>query len=187
MMTARMLSALFLALVLSAAPGRALAQGSDTSHGPTGQAASVEGEGMPDGALGRIRRGLAQPPAVDLERELLRFYSTTVAEQPPAVENPFNGVDLQYGPRRGGAAFTHSEFLAMVTPQELYSQAGFGAAELLQAALVNWLSQSLIQRAVSDLRQARSEAEIREIRERIDRELEEINQRTRSRQESAPE
>lgn len=183
-MTAPTLSALGLALATMVVP--ALAYGQGSGQPATTRAERAEPDVVPDGALGRIQRGLSQVPTVDLERELVRFYARTVAEQPPLVENPLGDADLQYGPRRGGPAFTHSEFLSMVTPQELYSQAGFGAAELLQAALVNWLSQAMIEKAFDGIREARTETELREIRDRIDRELEEINQRTRDRQQPEP-
>jgi hypothetical protein len=165
------------ALLVGAQPGAAQAT---TPAGPApatpsqASTASPAPEGTSTPNLDRIREGLSKTPALDLDEERLRFYASTVAEPPPSLERAFGSYDLVNGPRRGGPAFTHQEFLAMVTPQELYSQAGFGAAELLQSALVNWLSRSLIQKALDDLRNARTEEEARRIRERIDRELAEL-------------
>jgi hypothetical protein len=66
---------------------------------------------------------------------------------------------------------THDEFLAMVTPREMYGSAGIKPAEMLQFALVNWLGQAFVKKIVEDLQNAKNEREIREIRDRIDREL----------------
>ena len=67
---------------------------------------------------------------------------------------------------------THQEFMAMVTPKELYSSGGIRASELLQWSAVNVLGFGLLKKAFNGIRDAKSETEIREIREQIDRELE---------------
>jgi hypothetical protein len=59
----------------------------------------------------------------------------------------------------------------MVTPKEMNSSVGITAMETLQFAFTNWLGQSLVKKAIEDLRNAKSEHEIQEIRDRIDREL----------------
>jgi hypothetical protein len=66
---------------------------------------------------------------------------------------------------------THNEFLAMVTPKELQSSVGITARETLEFALTNWLGQTLIKRAFEDLQKAKTEREIQDIRDRIEREL----------------
>ena len=66
---------------------------------------------------------------------------------------------------------THSEFLAMVTPKEMQSQVGITARETLEFAFTNWLSQSLIKRAFEEMKNAKDEREVQEIRARIEREL----------------
>jgi alpha-amylase/alpha-mannosidase (GH57 family) len=66
---------------------------------------------------------------------------------------------------------SHNEFLKLVTPQEMYSSAGINAMEQLQFAFTNWLGQSLIRKAVEELKDAKTERDAQEIRERIDREL----------------
>jgi hypothetical protein len=65
----------------------------------------------------------------------------------------------------------HAEYLNMVTPQELYGSGGIRAYELLQGAIVNWLGKALIRKAIDELRDARTEREVQEIRARIEREL----------------
>jgi len=59
----------------------------------------------------------------------------------------------------------------MVTPKEMNSSGGITAMETLQFAFTNWLGQSLVKKAIEDLRNAKSEREVQEIRDRIDREL----------------
>jgi hypothetical protein len=66
---------------------------------------------------------------------------------------------------------SHQEFLDLINPKELHSTAGITPAEMLQFAMTNWLGQSLIKKALDDVRNARTEKEVQEIRERIDREL----------------
>ena len=78
--------------------------------------------------------------------------------------------DLKNGPV-ARAPMRHSEYLNMVTPQELYGSGGITALELLQGAVVNALGHWLVRKAMNDLGKAENEREVQEIRERIDREL----------------
>ena len=61
---------------------------------------------------------------------------------------------------------------SMVTPEELYGSGGIRASELIQWSAVNALGYALIKKAIGGIRNARTDAEIDEIRKRIDRELE---------------
>jgi hypothetical protein len=81
------------------------------------------------------------------------------------------GYDLWNGPTKGGNPMTHQEFINMVTPRELYGSGGITASEILQFSFTNWLGQMLLRRGMEELREAKTEKEAREIRERIDREL----------------
>lgn len=120
--------------------------------------------------LNRIRRALDMDPALRIDDSQLRFYMQILARQPTFAEFA-KGYDFRYGPTRGGNPMTHSEFLAMVTPRELHSQIGIDARETLEFALTNWLGQTLVKRAFADLQKARTEREIQDIRDRIEREL----------------
>ncbi len=123
-------------------------------------------------SLDRIRKGvtsetvLVGPPQGRLD--LPRFYVRV--EATPMFDTFLEGFDLAHGPVPR-SSFTHQEFLNMVTPKELYSSAGFGAAELLQAALlwkgVEWLSGKAAERAA----EARRSAEVSAVRDRIRFEL----------------
>lgn len=120
--------------------------------------------------LDRIREAVKRPPALQIDDGQLKIYVEVIAKWPRFDEH-VKGYDLMNGPTRGGAAMTHSEFLRMVTPKEMYGSGGIGAPEMLQFALVNWLGKAIIQKGLEAIRNARSDREIQEIRERIDREL----------------
>lgn len=164
---------------LSGAPA-ALAQGPPTQGPPdpakpaqTGTAAA--GQTPPSSPaetqaqLSRIKDALKQPQALNLDSERLRFYLEIYAKQ-PTFEQIVGSYDLLHGPVKRGA-MTHQEFLKQVTPQQLYSSAGIRASEMLQFALVNYLGQTLIKKAIEEMRAAKTQAEVDAIRARIDKEL----------------
>jgi hypothetical protein len=119
----------------------------------------------------RIRRALNQPAGLKLDERQLRFYLEIVARRPTFAEYA-KGFDFINGPTRRGNPMSHQEFLQMVTPQEFYSSAGITALDQIQLALTNYIGQSLIRKALEELKQAKSDHEVQAIRERIDRELE---------------
>jgi hypothetical protein len=120
--------------------------------------------------LERIQKALATSPSIDLDQERLRYYVRVLARQPTFAEFA-KGYDFKNGPTRRGNPMTHQEFLNMVTPQDLHSSGGITALDTMQFAFTNWLGQSLVKKAIEDLRNARSEREVQEIRDRIEREL----------------
>jgi hypothetical protein len=120
--------------------------------------------------LGRIRDALARPPGVNLDVDQLRYY-LRVVEKPPTFADYVKGYDFMNGPTKGGDPMSYKEFVTMVTPKELHSSAGITAMESLQFAITNWLGQSLIQKALTDIQQAQSEREVEAIRARITQEL----------------
>jgi hypothetical protein len=123
--------------------------------------------------MAQIRRALGQPTVLRLDDRQLRFYLEVVGRQPHkfSAAEFFKGYDLINGPTPRGNPMSHQEFLDMVNPRELHSTAGITPAEMLQFAMTNWLGQSLIKKALEDVRNARNDKEVQEIRERIDREL----------------
>lgn len=164
------------AVVLAwAGPFTAAAQtGTGTSSGTrteTEQTTATPPQTPPSIDLDRIRKGIEREPALDLTKERLRFYSLVVG-QPIDVEKIIGNYNLLNGPTRGGAAMTHQEFLNMVTPKELYGSGGIRAYELIQWSFVNIVGQALLKKAIEDLKNAKSDQEVAEIRARIDRELE---------------
>lgn len=118
----------------------------------------------------RIREALDKPPALVLNDGQLRIYVEVIAKW-PRFDEVVKGYDLRHGPTPRGAVMTHQEFLQMVTPRELYGSAGIRPGEVLQMTLIGWLGKALVLKALDEIREARSEREIQEIRARIDREL----------------
>ena len=113
--------------------------------------------------------------AVRLDDEQLRFYMLVLAKAPKfKLEDWVVNYDLMNGPTKGGAAMTHAEFLNMVTPKELKELFGATSSSsfaMFQAAVMNAVGQSLISKAVRDMRRADTDRDIQTIRERIDTEL----------------
>jgi glucose/arabinose dehydrogenase len=120
--------------------------------------------------LDRVKAQLQRPPTLKLDEDQLRFYVEVVAKQ-PSIADLIGSYDLINGATKGGAVMTHQEFLNMVTPRDFYGSGGIKSHELLQFALTNWLGQQVIKRALEDIRNARTEREVQEIRQRIEREL----------------
>jgi hypothetical protein len=79
--------------------------------------------------------------------------------------------DLMKGPAPRAAAMSGREFIDMTTPKEMYSAAGIKPTDMLQFALTNWAAQTLVRRAFEDIKAAKNQKEIDEIRARIDKEL----------------
>lgn len=149
-----------LAGVLSGAPA-ALAQ--------TPAPAQTPQPPPPSTNLDAIKAALSHPPALNLAGDKMRFYLEVYGRQ-PQFWSFIGSYDLKNGPVKH-STMTGQEFLNMMRPQQLYSSAGITAPELLQFALTNIAAQALIRNAVRDIRNARTEAEVKAIRERIDAEL----------------
>jgi hypothetical protein len=164
-----MVGLLLLALV-PASPALARQAPAITAQADTAPAEPTVTVPITPGDLARIRRALDSDPAVRIDDDQLRFYMQILVKRPSFAEFA-KGYDFRHGPTRGGNPMTHNEFLAMVTPKELQSSVGITARETLEFALTNWLSQTLIKRAFEDLQKAKTEREIEDIRDRIEREL----------------
>jgi len=149
----------------------ALVLGESRLAGAQGAAPQADNDSAISAAdLGRIRKALATSPTLKLDDNQLRYYVRILAQRPNFLDF-MKGYDFKNGPTRGGNPMTHQEFLAMVTPKEMNSSGGITAMETLQFAFTNWLGQSLVKKAVEDLKNAKSEREVQEIRDRIEREL----------------
>ncbi len=119
--------------------------------------------------LDHIKAALSHPPELQMPGEKLKFY-LEVYGQPTPFWSFVGSYDLRNGPVKR-APITGQEFLDMMRPKELYSSAGITAPELLQFAVTNIAAQAIIRKAIQDIRSARTDAEVAEIRARIDREL----------------
>jgi len=149
---------------------------------PAGQdppPAAAPGQGPPDPglpvSLDRIRKGLTSESKLKLELpvrdDIPRYYMEVTAT--PDFKAFLEDFDLNFGPVPG-AGMTHQEFMQMVTPKDLYSQAGFGGLEILTANLGFAAIMYLANKAFNAMRQAKDERELQQIREQIQRELAEL-------------
>ena len=116
-----------------------------------------------------IRQALNRPRPIHLDDQRLKFY---LEVHPPEVSFMalVGSFDLMKGPV-AGATITSRDIDRMVTPREMYGSAGITATDLLQFAATNYAAQTLIRRAAEEIRQAKNQKEIDDIRARIDREL----------------
>ena len=140
-----------------------------TPQPPPPSKAQQPAPATPSANLDNIKNALSHPPALNLAGDKMRFYLEVYGKQ-PQFWSFVGSYDLKNGPVKH-STMTGQEFLNMMRPQQLYSSAGITAPELLQFAITNIAAQALIRNAVRDIRNARTEAEVREIRARIDREL----------------
>ena len=121
-------------------------------------------------SIERIQSAVNKPARLVIDEGKLRIYVEIIAKWPTFAEMA-KGYDLKNGPTPRGNPMTHAEYLSLATPRDMISSAGIKPVEVLQFALVNWAGQALIKKAVQEFSRARDERELREIRERIDREL----------------
>ena len=163
------LGAILLAIAAGVTPVAAQTAGTPTAPA-TGAAVDPP---ITDSDFARIRRAVSAAPAVNLDERQIAFYVEILAKQPRFADFA-KGYDFMNGPTKRGNPMTHQEFVDMVTPKIMNSSAGITALDTLQFAFTNWLGQALIKKALDDVRQAKTEAELQTIRERINRELEAI-------------
>jgi len=180
---------LVIAGLLAATPAAAQAPkaSSDGSMSPTSSAAAgasastkpkIAQNDMPVD-LERVKEQAERQPAIKLDEERLRFYVLVLATAPKQVtwKDIVGNYDLMNGPTKGGAPMTHSEFMTMTRPRVLdemlfgTSGGASGAFALVQAQIMNAAGQALVTKAINAMQRARSEREIQDIRDRIEREL----------------
>ena len=118
--------------------------------------------------LDRIRKGLEKQPAATLvpsgHRDIPRFYLEIVGT--PDFQAFLKDFDLVYGPTPW-SSMTHQEFMNMVTPKELYSQAGFGAAEVLQAAVMAKGLEWLVRKSAGRTAEVRHQNDLNAVHDEI--------------------
>jgi hypothetical protein len=118
----------------------------------------------------KIRTALNRPQALQINNnQNLRFY-LEVHPAPVTFMSWVNNFDLMKGPVPGSAV-TGTDLANMMTPREMYSSAGITATDMLQFAATNFAAQSLIRRAVDEIRNAKDQKQVAEIQAKIDHEL----------------
>jgi hypothetical protein len=120
--------------------------------------------------LSRIKGALQAPVRIKIDDGKIRFYTETIAHVGPTFKELSVNFDLRNGPVPG-AGMTHSEFLSMVTPKELYGSGGIKPLETLEWGLVNYVGWWAIKKLYKELSEAKDERQREQIRKQIDREL----------------
>jgi hypothetical protein len=139
---------------------------------PTNPAQSVNQEPPPKLPfdLDRIKSGLETPVLVRVDDGRIRFFAETVAPSGPTFKELTVNFDLRAGPVPG-AGMTHSEFLTLVTPKNLYGSGGIKPLETLEWGLVNHVGWWAIRKLYKELSETVDERRKQAIRDQIDREL----------------
>ena len=119
----------------------------------------------------KIRTALSRPQPLQINNQNLnlRFY-LEVHPAPVTFMSLVGNFDLMKGPVPG-AGITGNDLANMMTPREMYSSAGITATDMLQFAATNFAAQSLIRRAVSEIKNAKDQKQVAEIQAKIDHEL----------------
>ena len=117
----------------------------------------------------KIRTALEKPQTLHINDQHLWFY-LEVRPAPVTFMSWVGNFDLMKGAVPGSAA-TGRDLAAMMTPREMYSSAGITATDMLQFAATNFAAQTLIRRAVEEIRNAKDQRQVAEIRAKIDRQL----------------
>jgi hypothetical protein len=140
---------------------------------PPSQGTPIAGQTSAEPALpvdvDKIRTALERPQPLHINDEHLRFY-LEVRPQPITFMSLVGNFDLMKG-AVPGAAVTGRDLANMMTPREMYSSAGITATDMLQFAATNFAAQTLIRRAVEEIRNAKDQKQVADIRAKIDREL----------------
>jgi hypothetical protein len=124
--------------------------------------------------MAKIREALKQNPQMRLNTDELRFYVDIIGRI-PTFEEIVGDFDLKNGVVPG-AGMTHEEYLGMVN-REWNTSGAISALETLGVALTSHVLLGLVKRAYQDFQKAKTERERREIQDRIERELRELEKR----------
>jgi hypothetical protein len=119
----------------------------------------------------KIRTALSRPQSLQInnQNQNLRFY-LEIHPAPVTFMSWVGNFDLMKGPVPG-SAISGVDLANMMTPREMYSSAGITATDMLQFAATNFAAQSLIRRAVTEIRNAKDQKQVAEIQAKIDHEL----------------
>jgi hypothetical protein len=162
----------FVVAIAVARPAEAQVPPVDPKTSPPSQTTSSTGQVATEPALpvdvDKIRTALNRPQ-LRINDQHLRFY-VEVRPAPKTFMTLVGNFDLMKGAVPGAAA-TGRDLATMMTPREMYSSAGITATDMLQFAATNFAAQALIRRAVDEIRNAKDQKQVAEIRAKIDREL----------------
>jgi hypothetical protein len=166
---------LVVALVAAIAVARPVGAQTAPPATPPAQGTSTTGQVSAEPTLpvdvDKIRTAIERPQPVHINDQYLRFY----LEVRPAPATFMSWVrvgnfDLMKGPV-AGSAITGTDLASMMTPREMYSSAGITATDMLQFAATNFAAQTLIRRAVDEIKSAKNQKQVAAIQAKIDHEL----------------
>jgi hypothetical protein len=121
--------------------------------------------------LNKVRIALSTPSTLNLT-DKFRFYSETVRPA-PKFKDMVGEFDLFHGPVPH-SGMTHQEFLQSTRPKDMYSSAGFTPGDVIRWGLLSYTEMKgweLIGKSLKALNEAKTEAERKQIRLQIEREL----------------
>lgn len=121
--------------------------------------------------LNKIRTAVSLMPKLNLE-DKFRFYSETVRPA-PKFSDMVGSFDLFNGPTPH-AGMTHREFVQSTRPKDMYSSAGFTPGDVIRWGLLSYTEMKgweLIKLGLKRLNEVKTEAERKQIRLQIEREL----------------
>ena len=151
-----------LAVVTEVQESRALAPANGADSSP-----AAEPEALPVD-LNRIKRVLAQPPAIRPESTQV-VYRIEIFGRKPTI-NDILGPDFLKGPTMAGP-MTHQEFLDMVTPKDVQGYAAFTNKEGMMVAATSFALQWALRQAVSKFQDAITERQKEAARKEVEEAL----------------
>ncbi len=121
----------------------------------------------------KVKLAVNTPPKLVLDdQNLFRFYSETV-RRAPKFADMVGSFNLFNGPVPG-AGMTHREFIQSTRPKDMYSSAGFTPRDVISWGLLTLVQRKgfeLLKYGLKELAEAKTEAERKQIRLLIEREL----------------
>lgn len=162
-----------LLLLLNGAEVQQAAAQTPTLSPPVQSPAVPAGSSLIPSDLAKIKDAvLAQPSLSLVDKSTLRFVVNTTAPFPKFTDI-VGTFDLHHGPVPS-AGMTHQEFVQSTRPKDMYSSAGFTVSDVLKMAALTYIEGKafeLLRKGALALREAKTEAERKEIQARIEREL----------------
>ncbi len=158
--------------LLLLAGARPVAAQTPTQSPPVQSPAASAGYNVPVD-LDKIKTGVLIPKTLTLmDADTMRIYVSTVAPF-PKFKDIVGGFDLFNG-AVPGAGMTHREFVESTRPNKMYSSVGVSVGEMAKAAALMFAQSKafdLLRKGALALREAKTDAERKEIQARIEKEL----------------
>lgn len=160
-------------LLLLTAGAQSLAAQTPAQSPPVQTPAAPAGSPSLPVDLNRIRTGVyAKAPVIFMDSDTLRIYVNTVAPS-PKFSDMVGSFDLFRGPVPH-SGMTHQEMVQMTRPKDMYSAGGLTVGDMFRFAALTFIEGKafeLMRKAALAMRNAKTEAEKKEIQARIEREL----------------